>query len=560
MCSAISTTVRAKFGSSRPGEASSSFPFSDSTSSLWQRPAGHPPRWVASRAHARPPPAAAEDDRGLPGRRHRLEGLRGRVAAGLHAARDRVAVRRRRAADDRHRAAVDPHPPRGRRVARALPLRRRGARAPGRARTSLDRLPARRHDALRDPARRVRRAALAPRARPGGRDRLPHRRARPVDVHEPRARLRAPARRRARPRVRDLLGQQRAADDRAHRLARRLRGPAGARPAARQLRRLDRRAARPVALDGASSAAAPRRRRPPETPLAHAAAALRAADRPGRRVRLRAQPRRPLVPVPPLRRRDRRRLLDRDQARRRHRLRRARLPVQLAAARLLDRGRQRGEPLLRVRRHVLPARHRLGRRRPAAARALVHETAGGARLLRRAQGAAVARTRLVALRPVRDLRRDRRTCRGDDAQLPRGCRRSGGQRGAAGRADAGARDRRRRPRAGWRLRRDARRDAPADAQPVRDRLRMAPHRPARARARWPVGRGRAAAAHGRRRRLHQPRRARPAAARRARPHRLLPPRGACAHPHARHAPAPPPPARPARAPPDARRTAGDAPA
>ncbi len=201
----------------------------------------------------------------------------------------------------------------------------------------------------------------------------------PVGLHQPRAGLRAAARRRARAGVRADDAVERAADDRVDGLPRRRPRQGRARPAARQLRRDDGRAAGAVVHDAPPSAAAPRRRRSPETALAARAAQIRLPDRPCRRLRLRAQPRRPLLPVPQVRRRDRRRLLARGQAGRRRRLRRARLPVLVAAAGVLDQGRRRGGEVLRLRRDLLPAADRLGGRRAAAARPLDDETARRAR-------------------------------------------------------------------------------------------------------------------------------------------------------------------------------------
>ena len=71
-------------------------------------------------------------------------------------------------------------------------------------------------------------------------------------------------------------------------------------------------------------------------------AALRAADGAGRRERVRAAGRRPLLPVPDLLPRRRRRLRDRDQARDGGVRGGARLPVRVAAAGVLDRERRGG--------------------------------------------------------------------------------------------------------------------------------------------------------------------------------------------------------------------------
>ena len=93
-------------------------------------------------------------------------------------------------------------------------------------------------------------------------------------------------------------------------------------------------------------------------------------------------------------------LLDRDQARRRGRLHRARVPVRVAAAGLLGHRRRRGGPALRAGDHLLRARQRLGRGRAGAARALGPAAADRPRLLRRLPGAAVGRARLGAVRAV----------------------------------------------------------------------------------------------------------------------------------------------------------------
>ena len=149
-----------------------------------------------------------------------------------------------------------------------------------------------------------------------------------------------------------------------------------ARPAARQLRRVDGRAARPVVDDAAAPVAAPRAGRADGR-----AAALRSADGPRRGVGLRAQHRRPLLHLPRPQPDARRALLDRGQARGRGRVHRARVPVRVAAAGLLGHRRRRGLATVRARDDLLRVRRRLGGRRPDAARAVGAAAAGGAVVL-----------------------------------------------------------------------------------------------------------------------------------------------------------------------------------
>ena len=104
-------------------------------------------------------------------------------------------------------------------------------------------------------------------------------------------------------------------------------------------------------------------------------------------------------------------------------------------------------------------------------------------VLRRARGAAVGRARLGAVRAVPRARGDGGPRAGHGPQRAGRALRAGGQRRAAGAARAAARDRRRRARAGRRLRRDARRDVGADPQPVRGRVRVGAAAPVRDRRR-----------------------------------------------------------------------------
>ncbi len=131
---------------------------------------------------------------------------------------------------------------------------------------------------------------------------------------------------------------------------------------------------------------------------------------------------------------------------------------------------------VRARDDLLRARY--GRRglRRGAARALDGPPARGAIVLRRLPSAALARPRLVALRPVPRVPRDLRPRARHRAEHPGRARGPGSQRRAARRPDPRvgrrARDRRGRPRAVRRLLRDARRDVRAYAQALHCRLRM----------------------------------------------------------------------------------------
>ncbi len=152
--------------------------------------------------------------------------------------------------------------------------------------------------------------------------------------------------------------------------------------------------------------------------------AVRPADGAGRGVGLPAVDHRPLLPLPPPQPGAGRDLLDRDQARRRGRVHRQRVSVRVAAAGLLGHRRRRGRPSLRTGDDLLPAGLRLRRRRADAARPLGRAAAGGAVVLRRLQGAAVAGAGLGALRPVGGVPDDRRTGEGHDPQLSGGAPRA----------------------------------------------------------------------------------------------------------------------------------------
>ena len=145
------------------------------------------PRSCRERLSQAPGPRAGR----LPGRRPRLEGHGGPAAARLHALHRSQRLWGGRAAGQlghlrQHRRAL-----RDDRVVPALSLLRRGSRAPPGARPPGGRLPAAHHDDRGRRARRRRRAAVAAHPRPSRHRDLPRRRARSVDVHQPRARLRA---------------------------------------------------------------------------------------------------------------------------------------------------------------------------------------------------------------------------------------------------------------------------------------------------------------------------------------------------------------------------------
>ena len=172
-----------------------------------------------------------------------------------------------------------------------------------------------------------------PRPRPDGlRD------SRHVGLHEPRNGLRPAARGRTRARLPVRLDGQRGDDGHVHGAAGRVRRPAGAGPTAGQLRRLGDRGVRPVGRARASAPILPAFPRP--RPARDAA--LRRADRAGRRQRLRTAGRGPPLPLPRLLGKRGRPLLDRVAAGHRGVPAGEGLPVRMAAAGLLDQERRRG--------------------------------------------------------------------------------------------------------------------------------------------------------------------------------------------------------------------------
>ena len=206
--------------------------------------------------------ATAAADRGrVSARRCGLEGGGARAAADLHAPSDAGGLRHGGAAADDDHPRLDRPAARARRGVRALPLPRRGRRPAPPARADCDRDAADRHDAVRARRGRGRGADLACVAGQLAAGPDPRGGARPLGVHEPRARLRAAARRGARADVRDRLADERRAHRDPHGLARRRprRGRIG--PAAGQLRRLDGRADRPVVQGARGVRPAPRRNR-----------------------------------------------------------------------------------------------------------------------------------------------------------------------------------------------------------------------------------------------------------------------------------------------------------
>ena len=412
--------------------------------------------------------------RRVPARRRRLEGRRARAAAGLHAPPDAGGLRHGRAAADDDHPRLDRPAAGARRGVRALPLPRRRPRAPAAAGAHGDRHAARRSRRVAAALIAVvRRAGLARAARQRAAGRDPRRRARPVGVHEPRARLRAAAGGGARAGVRDRVAGQRRADRRCSRVLARRRPRRGrARPAARQLRRRPRSCCSACGGPSATSLGLPAIAR-----AARPDAALRAADRARRGLGLRAVLRRPAVALPLRERRTTAGLYS--------------LSVKLAGivvftvrafqyawpplAYSIDDDAEAARVYARITTYyVLFTGPR--RRRAGAARPLARADLRRAGVLRRPRGAAVGRARLGALRAVPGAGGDGRPRAGHGPQRARRAVRAGGQRRAAGAARAAARDRRRRPGAGRRLRRDARRDVGADAQPVPGRVRVGPAR------------------------------------------------------------------------------------
>ena len=262
-----------------------------------------------------------------------------------------------------------------------------------------------------------------------------------------------------------------------------------ARPAARQLRRLRR-------SSSACGGAARRLRAPAGRDRQSAArpdASLRPADRPRRGLRLRAVLRRPVLALP-LRAPGQAGLYSLPSSSRDRRRSRARVPVRVAAARLLDRRRRRGPRVYARVTTLLRPLHRHRRRRPRAARPLARAPARRPGLLRGPRGPALGRARLGALRPLPGARGDGRPRAGHRPQRARRARRPGRERRAARAARPAARDRRRGPRALRRLRRDADGDVGADPQPVPGRVRVGEADVLRARRGRDRRRGRAAAA------------------------------------------------------------------
>ena len=97
---------------------------------------------------------------------------------------------------------------------------------------------------------------------------------------------------------------------------------------------------------------------------------------------------------------------------------------------------QEAAPRLRPHHDLLRALHRADRRRHGPARPLDRADVRGARVLRRPRGPALGRAGLGALRPVPRARRHGRPGEGHDAQLPGRGARAGGQRRAARRCSS----------------------------------------------------------------------------------------------------------------------------
>ncbi len=221
-----------------------------------------------------------------------------------------------------------------------------------------------------DARRRCSRVAFAgPLSRAGAGLRRPAavrlRGARPVGVHEPGDGLRAAAGRRTQARVRVRVGRERGDDGRVHGAAGRVRQPGRARPAARQLRRLGGRRARPVVGAAPARVAARAARRTcarccasgcRRCPADASVYALQVADR-FYLFRVFSQSAAGAV-------------RDRDQARHRRVRGGARLPVRVAAAGVLDRERRGGGAAVLAGDHLLRAGDRRRRLRGGAARAL----------------------------------------------------------------------------------------------------------------------------------------------------------------------------------------------
>ena len=244
-------------------------------------------------------------------------------------------LRRRRAARQRRDLHQHPRALRDHRGVPALLLHRRGPGAPRRARAPGGRLPAG-HDA-RSP-----RSCSPPSRAPLSKLVLGHRDTTTFLIAvlglwsftNLELAYGAAARRRAPARLRDRVADQRRADDRRVGGARR-RARARARAACCSATTAPRR----VVLLGLwwTMRHRLRLRRAPASAERLGAAALRAADGPRRGLGVRAQHHRPLLHLPQPQPGARGALLDRGQARRRGRVHRARVPVRVAAARLLGR-------------------------------------------------------------------------------------------------------------------------------------------------------------------------------------------------------------------------------
>ncbi|CAA9513360.1 MAG: polysaccharide biosynthesis protein, partial [uncultured Solirubrobacteraceae bacterium] len=398
-----------------------------------------------------PPAPAGDRRRGVPARRGHLEGHRAGAPAGVHAAPDAGGLRHRRAAAHLDHPGLDRRAPRSRRGLRPLLVPRRRSRSPAGAGPHRDRR-AGAHDELRGAGRgHLRRAAVGVDARRRARARDARRRARPVGVHQPRARLRPAARRGGCARLPDHIAGQRRADGGADAVARGRPGRGRLRPGPGQLRRLRGGVARAVVEP---PGAARLRARPRPRRAAQADAALRAADRAGRGVGLRAVRDRPLLSLPGGVRGGSGAVLAVGETGGGGHLHRPRLPARVAAAGLLGHRRGRGGPPLRPRGDLLRALHRGGGGRTRAARPLDPAPARS-RVLRRPGGAGMGRARLGALRALPHPGGDGRPRARAGAHGAAGAGRPRRQRAAAAPARRPARDRRRRPGAGRRLPRDA---------------------------------------------------------------------------------------------------------
>ncbi len=173
------------------------------------------------------------------------------------------------------------------------------------------------------------------------------------------------------------------------------------------------------------------------------------------------------------------------------------------------------------------AGQRLGRSGPRAARTLGAAPARGAFVLRRLSRAAVGGAGLGAVRAVGHVPRDRRARQGDDAQLPGGAGRPGGEHRADRAAGADAWHRRRGDRAVRRLCGDADGHAPAHPPRVRSRVRVGTAGPFDGGDGRSCRRRRSAVADQRCAGLGDPHDRVDVDPRRAADHRLRPPRRSC---------------------------------